>query len=291
MHRKMKALLHVAAVFVIFIFTSSFSEVAFQRGLSSVKMSFLYSCLHLWSAFTAVHLYAKYVMRVTLAEIQIKKPRQMIRWFLVGTFLMAAVVGFYLAFTKGKLEYGNPTKGEVFSILVSDVLGQGVRTVMIEELLYRGLALYALRKGFGKSAAVWISGLAYALIRLWIAPPSDLNEFVWLMGASSLMGTALSLVVYESGSVWPSMMIHTVYYIFSGNSQILHIDMEQNFPAVWTYTLENESWLLAGVPGEQMIHTALPGMIFFLSIGVLAMKWIKKRNERDSDGTQQYIND
>lgn len=91
-----------------------------------------------------------------------------------------------------------------------------------------------------------------------------------------LMGTVLTLVVCESGSIWSAVLIHALYSIFAGDGQILHIDTNQSFPAIWTYTLETDNWLLIGMPGMNTIYRALPSMLGFLLTGVLAVCWMRK---------------
>lgn len=281
MRGKAKALLHVAAVYLIAAFTDSFSNVAWKLDMPVDAVIFLRNCLNIWSVFTAVYLYAKYVMSLSLPEVYCKKPLFLRRWCLVAVLMPAAVNSFYLLFTKGTLMAANPSRQELFCILVLDVFGVGFRAAVTEELLYRGLALRALQKGFGRKGAVLASGFLYALAQSeWF--PLDGKEWLWILTVTFIMGTALTLVVCETGSIWSAVLIHGLYRIFSGDGQILHIAGEQTFPSVWTYTLETDNWLLAGLPGTDMLYTALPSVFGFLLIGLLAI-WRIRRAEKTED--------
>ena len=286
MREKAKALLHVVAVYLIAVFTNSFSMVALRLHMSVAAGSFLYNCLNIWSVFTAVYLYAKYVMRLSLPEVYCKKPLLLRRWGVAAALLPAAVDGFYLLFAKGTLMPGELTRQKLLQIFASSVFGVGFRAAVTEELLYRGLALRALQKGFGRKGAVCASGFLYALAQCeWF--PLDGKEWLWTLTVTFITGTSLALVVCETGSIWSAVLIHGLYRIFSGDGRILHIAAEQNVPSVWTYVLETDNRLLAGLPGIDMLYTALPSVLGFLLIGLLAIRWIRKaENTEDVCGKE-----
>lgn len=282
MQRKAKALLHAAAACLIYTFTGSFSMVALRMDMPFAVKDFALNCLNLWSAFTAVYLYTKYVMKISLADAYCRKPLFLRRWCIVAVLLPAAVDMFYLFCVKGTMAFGNPSRQDLFRIFVSNVFGHGIRAAVTEELLYRGLALRALQNGFGKKGAAAASVFTYTLMQCIAMSFLDGKDALLTILASFIMGTALTLVVCESGSVWSAVMIHALYNIFAGDGQILHIDTNQSFPAVWTYTLETDNWLLTGMPGMNTIYRALPSVLGFLLIGIQAVCWIRKADRMGS---------
>ena len=190
--------------------------------------------------------------------------------------LPAAVDMFYLFCVKGTLAFENPTLQDLARIFVSNVFGQGIRAAVTEELLYRGLAFHALQTGFGKKGAAAASVFTYTLIQCMAMSFLNVKDALLTILGTFLMGTVLTLVVCESGSIWSAVLIHALYSIFAGDGQILHIDTNQSFPAIWTYTLETDNWLLIGMPGMNTIYRALPSMLGFLLTGVLAVCWMRK---------------
>lgn len=276
MQRKAKALLHVAAVLLIHIFTVSFSRVAWRMDTSLVVKELAGNCLNLWSVFAAVYLYTKYVIKISLADVYCRKPLFLRRWCIVAVLLPAAVDMFYLFCVKGTLAFGNPPLQDLLRIFVSNVFGQGIRAAVTEELLYRGLALRALQTGFGKKGAAAASAFTYTLMQCMTMSLLNVKDALPTILGTFLMGTALTLVVCESGSIWSAVLIHALYSIFAGDGQILHIDTNQSFPAIWTYTLETDNWLLIGMPGMNTIYRALPSMLGFLLTGILAIYWMRK---------------
>lgn len=94
-----------------------------------------------------------------------------------------------------------------------------------------------------------------------------------------IIGWALSLVTIQSRSIWSAVVIHGMYNILSGESQILHIDMEQNFPSIWTYTVNTENPLLTGINGAVGFTAALPAVVGFIVI-IIMVKYYEKRKRK-----------
>lgn len=81
-----------------------------------------------------------------------------------------------------------------------------------------------------------------------------------------IAGIALALVTEQTGSIWSSVIIHCLYNILSGESQIFHIDVAQNFPAIWMYTVNSKNMLLTGINGSVGFTASIPTMAGFTGI-------------------------
>ena len=72
---------------------------------------------------------------------------------------------------------------------------------------------------------------------------SDIKKVIMMIISVEIAGIALALVTEQTGSIWSSVMIHCLYNILSGESQIFHIDVAQNFPAIWMYTVNSKKYV------------------------------------------------
>ena len=92
-----------------------------------------------------------------------------------------------------------------------------------------------------------------------------------------IAGIALALVTEQTGSIWSSVMIHCLYNILSGESQIFHIDVAQNFPAIWMYTVNSKNMLLTGINGSVGFTASIPTMAGFTGIILMVIYDEKKK--------------
>ena len=111
---------------------------------------------------------------------------------------------------------------------------------------------------------------------------SDWKKVVLLIVSVGIIGWALSLVTIQSRSIWSAVVIHGMYNILSGESQILHIDMEQNFPAIWTYTVNTENPLLTGINGAVGFTAAIPAVVGFIVI-IIMVKYYEKKEKKAAE--------
>jgi membrane protease YdiL (CAAX protease family) len=71
----------------------------------------------------------------------------------------------------------------------------------MEELLFRGLLLTALRERLGRVDAVALCGALFALIHL------SVEQFF----PFAVLGFAAGGIAVVSGSVWPAVLLHAAY--------------------------------------------------------------------------------
>ena len=107
---------------------------------------------------------------------------------------------------------------------------------------------------------------------------SDIKKVIMMIISVEIAGIALALVTEQTGSIWSSVMIHCLYNILSGESQIFHIDVAQNFPAIWMYTVNSKNMLLTGINGSVGFTASIPTMAGFTGIILMVIYDEKKKN-------------
>lgn len=285
MHVKIKALLHAFAAVVIFFLTDSFCnqmiKMVIQICSSAIALTACYTCLGILNVCIAVFFYAKYVLRRDFSEIYLGKPYLALWWCIVGVMLPVAEDMVSFIFTKGELGIGCSTWEEMANLLFHEVVSTGIRTAVVEGMLFQGLLFCVLQKGFGKKGGIVASGFFYAaasfVFDYGFSVPlfSEGAEVFGSLFTAFLKGTALACVACETGSVWPSVAIHSLYNAFCGDAYILHIGTRQDFPAILTYTIEDGGMCLASLQ--------LPSMVVFAALIIIAVVRMKKKGVRRLD--------
>lgn len=281
MRDKINALLHMAAVFAIFFLTDSFCNevigMVFQICDSVFFILALYICLDILNVWIAVFLYAKYVLRMCLSEIYLGKPFPALRYGMASMIVPFVIDVVYFIFTKGEFKMGCYTQEDFAYLLFHEVFSAGLRIAMTEGMIFWGMLFRIMQKGFGNKAGIVIASFFYAA-----ASFIYYNRFAWSgsghLGTfllTFLMGLAFTLITFETGSVWLSVVIHFFYNAFSGNAYILHIDTRQDFPAIVTYTVRSGSIFFTDIP--------MPSIAVFLILIIMALTRIKKE-DRSDDG-------
>ncbi len=279
------ALLHVPAVCAVYFLMHAFGETAmrlpaalYRAGIPGLMLYLVLDLLNVWAA---VFLYARYILKKTLSEIGLGKPFFHRYWCLAAVVLAAAQNGFYLVFAKGELYRWDLGFQEQLSLLFSNLFIQGLRLAVMDGLLFRALVPAVFEKA-GRKGMVVASSLMYAAVLLLSEPASfwSAGRFLLEFTALFLKGMSLILTAMEAGSVWPSVLLDAVLRAFGGDAHILHIDTEQAFPAVFAYTLESDSWMLAGLPGTFSLHTAFPALAGSVAVILAALFRIKTRAQK-----------
>lgn len=271
---KIRSLVHVAAAFLIFEIAENFSmassEIFYRFWESAIGAEIFSVFISMFSVVFLVRLYTAYVMKTPVQEFYMGKPVWEKLWCAAAVVMPMAVSLFYLFFVEGELRVERlPVSEAAYAVCVS-LLSMGLRAAVAEEIIFRGLILGSLKKSFGTKTALSVSALLFMLLHLADADMSSRRETAMICVSVFIAGAALGLVTLETGSIWSSAVIHGLYNILSGESQIFHIDVEQNFPALCTYTLHSKNWILTGSRSSVGLTATLPSIIGFAVIGLLA---------------------
>ncbi|MCI8919528.1 MAG: CPBP family intramembrane metalloprotease [Eubacterium sp.] len=271
---RLKVLLHVPVITAIYFLTMYFSDTALAVCRPGICAVTLYICMNLCSMLAVIHLYSKYILKSTFGEMYLAKPGPGLKWCMAALLLPAAEDLFYLMFIDGRLETHGLFQPGLVTVLYTDLFSSGLRTAVSDGLLFRGLALFIFQKGVQKKYAALLSGILYAGMPLLpvYGSPWCFQGMLQQSAALFLLGFALALVTLGTGSIWPSVVIHAAYNILSGDSHIIHIGIEQTYPALCTYTLLRDDWLTAGIPSPDSLYTALPSMFVFVIIIVFFIR-------------------
>lgn len=298
-------LLHMEAVALLFLFTDAFEDTilrfSMRTGFSKGWAMALYVCLDLLQVWVAVLAYAHNLLKTSVREIYLKKPMFSLRWCLTAVLLPVAINSFYLLFTDGAFCSGHLPYREQAAVFLMNIFVYGVKPAAICGMLFGGLALGAFDRVFRiafreylpkcvqQKMSILLSASLYAAISLVPELPAlgSPGRGCLLLFSRILSGVAFASVTCACGSIWYSVMADALFRAFCGNGWILHIDTEQDFPAIFTYTLSNSHWTVAGLSGNFYLETALPAMAGFAVLALYAWNIAGKNQRKKSPQPQK----
>ena len=274
MWKQIKVLPHAAAVVAIFFLTDSCcSEIiglVFRVCSSVIFATALYVCLDIVSVCAAVFLYARYVLKIPLTELYLGKPFPDLQWCVTAAAIPVVADVIYFVCTKGEFQAHWHTWDEAAGLLFHEICSSGFRVAVTEGILFRGLLSGIVEKGFGTKMGTVVSGFLYAAARFLLSygiVRNGRNDAGTLL-LTALMGLAFTWITSVTGSVWSSVLLQFFYNIVSGNAYILHISNRQDFPALFTYTIQSGSLLFTE------LH--LPDILMFLLLTMTIFVRMKK---------------
>lgn len=286
---KIKCTFHIAIAFILIQLTDEFS-IAFAYGICEKNpyVRILYVTFAILSLLTMIYLYTKYIMRIQMQDLFLGMPLPKKKWCITAVLMPVLICLFYIFFTKGTFEKGNLTYKEIIDVVTISILSSGIKAAVTEEIVFRGMILRLLQNTFGKKCAVFVSSFLFAVYHFDGIDTSDIKKVIMMIISVEIAGIALALVTEQTGSIWSSVMIHCLYNILSGESQIFHIDVAQNFPAIWMYTVNSKNMLLTGINGSVGFTASIPTMAGFTGI-ILMVIYDKKRKKHMGKSCSKII--
>lgn len=180
-------LLHMAAIFLLFLFTDAFKDAIYgfvlRMGFTGRWAMAVYAGLDLLHVWIAVALYAHYLLGMSAWKRPLGRHVIPARWYLAAVLLPAAVDGFYLVFTDGTLQSGGLPQREQAVLFFQHIFVYGIRDAAICGWMFRGLAMEAFTKAFRISLSelteqsvqkmcILLSAFFYAAVSVAVQLPS-----------------------------------------------------------------------------------------------------------------------
>lgn len=193
-----------------------------------------------------------------------------------AAFIMPTIVVGGLLMTAG--HWKNPALDgmQTAALVTQSVFLVGLAVGTVEEAVFRGVVMKALEMRWGKTVAVIVPSVLFAAAHV-LNGKLSLVSFIQLLAAGSVVGILFSLVTYESGSIWPAALMHSVWNIFMA-SGILSISGEATENCIFNYVLETKSQLITG--GEFGAEASVISIGAYLIFIALAAVLLKKKSER-----------
>lgn len=250
-------------------------SVPVVMGLPQAAGNVFSAILYPLFALLALKLLCGVFLGVKLADCRITRYKIKPVWAAAAFIMPSIVVGGLLMFAG---HWENPALDgmQTAALVTQSVFLVGLAVGTVEEAVFRGVIMKALEMRWGKGVAVVVPSVLFAVAHV-LNGGLSVTSFLQLLLAGSVVGVLFSLVTYESGSIWPAALMHSIWNIFMA-SGILNIGDEAMENCIFNYVLETKSPLITG--GEFGAEASIVSIWAYLIFIALAAVLLKKKSER-----------
>ena len=204
-----------------------------------------YSLIYIAAALLLVKLVFGKMFKFRLEELGLSKFSLKPVYVVLAVLLPAAVCGIYLLFVKGSYVPSEMDAGQRASALVFGVFYTAIAAAVVEEALFRGVLMNLLKKRWNTAVGVLVPSVLFGAVHIMEMENPNVLDCVQVVAAGALAGILFSLIAIKTGSVWNSMIVHSIWnLVIAGN--ILSIGAEPSESALVTYVLDSKSFAVTG---------------------------------------------
>lgn len=278
-----KALLTIILGIISVILAQEISRLVYRFRLPDTISPILFSVFYIVISYNFIRLSCTKILHISMNEFFIGKPRIKTIWLITAIVLPITIIAVLLCFP-GELIKNNISTFQLENIIVRAIFSAGLGAGIVEEMVFRGMIMRALDKRFGKMIAIILPSFIFALMHL-IGIKMNIFSILLLIVAGTSVGIMFSLIVYESGSIWCSALVHGIWNIFMIGG-ILTISGDYHDKAIYSYKLASESIILTG--GEFGIESSIVSVLGFSVVIALALFLIKRKNKNYNNATNTF---
>lgn len=195
------------------------------------------------------------------------------KWIIVGVLLPVIVKAVYLFFFSGKYVSSGMNSNQIFSTLSAGIAFTGIAAGFVEEMVFRGVILNLLKEKWNIKVAVLIPSVLFGLVHI-IGMDFSIISSLLVLIAGTMVGIMFSMVAIESGSVWNSGIVHSLWNILIIGGG-LSISEKADEYSVMTYVLDSKDFVFTG--GEFGIESSIIALLGYVIVTLAAICMIKKK--------------
>lgn len=264
------ALLAVFLGLLILVFSEAVSALPSLLPLPESVVNIVFGVLYVVIAYYLLKLACAKLIPISLKECRIDRPHISIMWLAVAV-LLPVIVSAILLCMPGNFVKNDLSGLQMVNIFVTAIFVVGFGAGVVEEMIFRGFIMTALEKRWGKRIAIVIPSVLFGLLHA--SRGMNVLDFILLLVAGTSVGIMFSMIVYKSGSVWCSALVHGIWNVIM-IGEILHIGSTYVENAIFSYDLATESVLLTG--GEFGVEASVVAIVGYIAVIVLALRSGKK---------------
>lgn len=236
----------------------------------------VFGIVYVLLAYFLLKLLCTKLLKSSLENCRIGKPKLKLIW-LISAFLLPAMVIAVLLCMPGEMIKNSVSLSQGMNIVTAALFYYGMGAGIVEEMVFRGVVMYALESRWNKVVAIFVPSMAFGLLHL-IGAEMTFASILLLFAAGTSVGILFSIVTYESGSVWCSAVMHGVWNcIMIGG--ILSIGATYDSEAIFSYVLESKSIIITG--GDFGIEASIVAVVGYIIFALLSF-YLWKRNQYTS---------
>lgn len=267
---KIRKILIPILIMVISHQTAFFLAHAFniQRWIQNIIFGILYVGLAcLLTKVASVKIFKKELKDLYIPKIKIKPV-----WILVS-FLLPISVSITFLLIGGDLTKNNLNIMQTRSIITNAIFSAGFGAGIVEEIVFRGMIMKSFEESFGKKVAIIVPSFIFSLFHI-SGQDLDFISIILVILSITSIAILLSLVVYESKSVWNSVIIHIIWNIII-IGEIFNISGIHNKYVIFSFVINSKNILITG--GDFGIESSIISILLSILFSVFTYTLIKRR--------------
>ena len=264
------------AIFILIItqiiaqsIASMFVIIKIPTGICNITAGIIYVGL----TYLILKMFISKIIKFPTSDFGMPKFAIKIRWILIAVLLPFVIKGSYLLIFNGKYVSSNMNGNQMFNTLSAGVAFTGIAAGFVEEMVFRGVILNALKKRWNIKVAVIVPSMLFGIVHV-LGQDFSIGSCLLVIIAGTMVGVMFSMIAIESGSVWNSGIVHAIWnvVIIGGG---LAIGEKMDKYSVMTYVLNSKYFAITG--GEFGIESSVISLFGYIIVAGIAFFMIKSR--------------
>ena len=250
---------------------SIFTIIHVPYGICNIIAGVIYAGL----SYFLLKIFISKVIKLPVSDFGLPKFKIKIRWGIVAVLLPVIIKGSYLLIFNGKYVSSNMNGNQIFTTLSAGIAFTGIAAGFVEEMVFRGVILNALKKRWNVKVAVIVPSMLFGIVHV-LGQDFSIGSCLLVIIAGTMVGVMFSMIAIESGSVWNSGIVHAIWniVIIGGG---LAIGEKMDPYSVMTYVLDSKVFAITG--GEFGIESSVISLIGYIIVAGIAFIMIKSNRK------------
>lgn len=259
----------IAAQIAAQLAASLFVLAKLPEGICNIIAGIIYVGL----AFVLLKLFSKKILKIKMDNLGMPGFFVKAEWIIAGVLLPVTVKAVYLLFFPGEYVSSGMDGNQIFSTLSAGIAFTGIAAGFVEEMVFRGVILNLFKEKWNMKAAVLIPSLIFGLVHI-IGMDFSIVSSLLVLIAGTMVGIMFSMIAVESGSVWNSGIVHSLWNIFMIGGG-LSISEKADEYSVMSYVLDSKAFVFTG--GEFGIESSVIALSGYIIVTLVALCMMKKK--------------
>lgn len=203
------------AIFILIItqiiaqsIASMFVIIKIPTGICNIIAGIIYAGL----TYLILKMFISKIIKLPTSDFGMPKFAIKIRWILIAVLLPFVIKGSYLLIFNGKYVSSNMNGNQMFNTLSAGVAFTGIAAGFVEEMVFRGVILNALKKRWNIKVAVIVPSMLFGIVHV-LGQDFSIGSCLLVIIAGTMVGVMFSMIAIESGSVWNSGIVHAIWNV------------------------------------------------------------------------------
>lgn len=254
------------------VIASVFVLIKIPSGICNIIAGVLYVGL----AYLILKMFISKIMKFSVSDFGIPEFKVKMKWVLTAILLPFIIKGSYLFLFSGEYISSDMNGNQIFNTLTAGIAFTGIAAGFVEEMVFRGVILNALKKRWNIKVAVLVPSVLFGVVHV-LGMDFSIGSCVLVIIAGTMAGVMFSMIAIESGSVWNSGIVHAVWNIVMIGGG-LAIGEKADEYSVMTYVLDSKSFAITG--GEFGIESSVISLTGYIIVAGIAFVMIKSGKKK-----------